>query len=303
MRVVVPEGLDGDRLDRVVARLGDMSRSQARGLIEGGRVSVDGVTVESARQSVSTGSQVDFPEPPPVPPLEAAPLDFAVAYEDTHLAVVDKPAGVVTHPGAGDTGTTLAAGVLYRWPATRGVGEEQRWGIVHRLDRDTSGLLVIALDHEAHAALRSMVRHHQVGREYLALVAGSPPAPTGTIEAPLSRDARRPTRRRVDPEGKQAVTHYRVEERLGSTSLLRVRLETGRTHQIRVHLASVGLPVVGDRVYGTSAGSPRQFLHSARISFTHPLTGDPIDVESPLPPDLAEVLAGLRQEKNVRPTS
>jgi 23S rRNA pseudouridine1911/1915/1917 synthase len=209
------------------------------------------------------------------------------------VAVVDKPFGVVTHPGAGETGPTLAAGVLHRWPAVRGVGEADRWGIVHRLDRDTSGLLVIALDAAAESGLRQAIREHRVVREYLALVHGAPATPTGTIDAPIARDPTRPTRMRLDPTGRPAVTHYRVERSFAAFTLLRVTLETGRTHQIRVHLAAIGLPVAGDRVYGRVAGAPRLFLHAARLELDHPVTGVRVVANSPLPSDLAAVLATL----------
>ena len=171
-------------------------------------------------------------------------------HEDAHLAVIEKPPGVVTHPGAGRTGVTLAAGVLHRWPSVRGVGTEDRWGIVHRLDRDTSGLMVVALTAEADVGLRAAIKAHQITREYLTLVHGAPAIASGTIEAPLGRDPVRPTRIRIDPNGRPATTHYRIEERLGDMTLLRVTLESGRTHQVRVHLASIGFPIAGDRTYG-----------------------------------------------------
>ena len=291
MRKVVPADLGGQRCDLAVARLGDMSRAAARALIESGGVSVGGMAVASPRQPVSAGDLLEFTAAPEAPGLEPQEVPFGVVYEDSHLAVVDKPAGVVTHPGAGETGPTLAAGILHRWPKVRGVGTDDRWGIVHRLDRDTSGLLVIALDEAAERGLREAIRLHRVEREYLALVQGAPGAPTGTIEAPIARDPARPTRMRLDPTGRPAVTHYRVEESFATTTLLRVTLGTGRTHQIRVHLAGIGLPVIGDRVYGRASGAPRIFLHATRLSFDHPVTGERIIAESPLPTDLAEVLA------------
>jgi len=259
-----------------------------------GGVTCDGAVVAAPGQAVSAGGVLAFDAPPARASLEPAAVPFTVVYEDSHLAVVDKPAGVVTHPGAGDTGVTLAAGVLHRWPSVRGIGSENRWGIVHRLDRDTSGLLAVALTAEAERGLRAAIKGRRVSREYLALVHGAPSIPTGTIEAPLGRDPERPMRMRVDPMGRPATTHYRVEERLGEMTLLRVTLETGRTHQIRVHLATIGLPVAGDPVYGRAAGSPRVFLHAARLAFDHPVTGGRVDAVSPLPPDLAGVLEALR---------
>ncbi len=294
MKVTVPTEYDGERCDLVASRLAGISRASARGLIESGGMSCDGVVVSAVRQTVHTGEVLSF-EPPPEPiGLESAPLDFGVPYEDAHLAVIEKPAGVVTHPGAGRTGVTLAAGVLHRWPSVRGVGAEDRWGIVHRLDRDTSGLMVIALTAEAERGLRAAIKAHQVTREYLTLVHGAPAIASGTIQAPLGRDPIRPTRIRIDPHGRPATTHYRIEERLGNMTLLRVTLESGRTHQVRVHLSSIDLPIAGDRTYGRGSGSPRVFLHSARLAFDHPVTGERIDVGSSLPPDLAEVLEHLR---------
>jgi 23S rRNA pseudouridine1911/1915/1917 synthase len=292
MRARVPAELDGERLDRIVALLGGLPRSAVRRLADGGGVTVDGEP-RPARARVPAGSVVEFEPPPPVPGLQAERVPFAVRYEDDHLAVVDKPPGVVVHPGAGRRTGTLASGIMERWPQVRGVGAEGRWGIVHRLDRDTSGLLVVALDVGAYEGLRQMIADRAVFRGYLALVHGRPPADTGTIEAPIGRDPARRTRMRVDAAGRPARTHYRVARSWEGLTLLEVTLDTGRTHQIRVHLGSVGLPVAGDRVYGRGAGSPRVFLHAARLAFHHPITQVRIEVESPLPADLAQVIDGL----------
>ena len=292
MRAQVPAALDGERADLIVSRLGELSRARARRLADEGGVVVDGVVVP-AKARLSAGAVVEFTPPPPDPGLIAEEVPFGVPYEDQHLAVIDKPAGIVTHPGAGSRRGTLAAGVLNRWPRVRGVGAEDRWGIVHRLDRDTSGLLVVALDEEAYQGLREAMRRRTVERTYVALVAGEPAMPTGTVDAPIGRDPGRPTRMRIDPEGRPARTHYRVESRFDGATLLEVRLETGRTHQIRVHLASIGHPVIGDRVYGRGAGSPRVFLHASAIGFDHPVTGERIAVQSPSPEDLVEVLEEL----------
>jgi 23S rRNA pseudouridine1911/1915/1917 synthase len=294
VRVEVPAEYDGERTDLVLSRVGGMSRDAARSLIVAGGVVCDGRAVAMPRAAVAAGSVLEFEPPPGATPLEPEEVAFDVMYEDAHVAVVSKPAGVVTHPGAGETGATLAAGILHRWPAVRGVGGENRWGIVHRLDRDTSGLMAIALTAEAERGLRAAIKARRVSREYLAMVHGVPATPTGTIDAPIGRDPTRPTRMRIDPSGRGAVTHFRVEEDLGEMTLLRVTLETGRTHQIRVHLATIGLPIAGDRVYGKAAGSPRVFLHAARLVFEHPVTGEPIETVSPLPPDLAAALAAAR---------
>ena len=289
MRAEVPGDLDGERADLIVARLAGLSRAQARRLADAGGVRVDGA-VAGARDRLRTGSIVEFEPPEPEPGLVAEEVPFTIRHEDDHLAVIDKPAGVVTHPGAGNRRGTLAAGILHRWPRVRGVGAEDRWGIVHRLDRDTSGLLVVALDDSAYDGLRDAMGRREVERTYLAMVAGSPEMPTGTVDAPIGRDPGRPTRMRVMPEGRPARTHYRVVSRLPAATLLEVRLETGRTHQIRVHLASIGLPVLGDGVYGIGTGAPRVFLHASALEFDHPVTGQRIEVESPLPGDLASVV-------------
>ena len=233
-------------------------------------------------------------ELPPEPSREIEPEDveLRVAYEDEHLLVVDKPAGVVVHPGAGHSTGTLVHGLAGR---TAG-GEEGRPGIVHRLDRDTSGLLVVARSDEAYARLQELVRERRLERNYLALVRGHPRSWRGRIDAPIGRDRDDPTRRSLDTDSpREAVTHFEVVELLGAHALLNVRLETGRTHQIRVHLAAIDLPVVGDRVYGVADKAlDRQFLHANRLAFDHPFTGARIDVESPLPGDLEAYLSGSR---------
>ena len=222
--------------------------------------------------------------------LKPEELSLRVVHEDPHLLVVDKPAGIVVHPTPGQLGGTLVHGLLQRGIAG---GTAERPGIVHRLDRDTSGLLVVARSAEAHEAMQALVRRRALEREYLALVRGRPRSRQGRIEAPIGRDRHDPTRRSLDTATpRQAVTHFDVERVLGERALLRVRLETGRTHQIRVHLEAIGLPVSGDRVYGVphDLGLERQFLHAARLAFLHPVTGERLDVTSPLPPDLAEAL-------------
>ncbi|HEX2154353.1 MAG TPA: RluA family pseudouridine synthase [Acidimicrobiia bacterium] len=293
----VPDDLAGERADRVVAVMGEMSRAAARQLVDEGSVTVDGEKA-AARSRLEVGQVISFPPPAEAAGLEPVEVDFGVAYEDEDLIVVDKPAGLVVHPGAaGETGT-VAAGILHRRPEVEGVGQEGRWGLVHRLDRDTSGLMVVAISDRAYRGLAEQVSEREMGREYLALVDGGFPVPTGTIDAPLSRDAARPTRRRVDPAGRPARTHYEVEHEYENSglTLLRVRLETGRTHQIRVHLAAIGHPLVGDRVYRPGPDRvevPRLFLHAARLSFTHPASGEPLAFDSPLPPELSAVLERL----------
>jgi 23S rRNA pseudouridine1911/1915/1917 synthase len=291
MTWAVPPEWDGERADKVLARVAEVSRTAARAALESGDVVVDGEPVEP-RTKVGEGAVFTGVIPEITQPLEPEPIAFEVPYEDDDVAVIEKPTGLVTHPGAGNSGGTLASGLLYRWPHIRGVGAEDRWGIVHRLDRDTSGLLVVALTADAYIGLSEAIKRRDVMRQYLALVAGRPETATGTVEAPLGRDLRRPTRFRIDPDGRSAVTHYRIESEYEHTTLLRLTLETGRTHQIRVHLSSIGLPVAGDATYGRPNLSSRLFLHATRLRFEHPVTGVTVDIESSLPDDLVAVLAG-----------
>jgi 23S rRNA pseudouridine1911/1915/1917 synthase len=228
----------------------------------------------------------------------AEDVPFEVRWEDAHVLVVDKPAGIVVHPGAGRKTGTLASGLLHRYPELEGIGQEGRWGIVHRLDQGTSGLLLVARTAASFEFLTVEMAARRIHRSYLALVHGVPAMPTGTIDAPIGRDPVHPTRKKVVPDGRSARTHYRVRESFGSASLLEVDLETGRTHQIRVHLATIGHPVVGDRSYTRRADPVRVkriFLHAARIVFNHPVTGAETIVESPLPPDLVASLESVRR--------
>ncbi len=253
---------------------------------------VDGEQGLKSRR-LAGGEEVEFEPPPEAQPLEPEEVGLRVAYEDEHLLVVDKPAGVVVHPSPGHASGTLVHGVLTHGAAG---GEEERPGIVHRLDRDTSGLLVVARSEEAHGRLKQLVREHALARTYIALVRGRPRSRRGRIEAPIGRDRRDPTRQSLNTENpRDAVTHFELVELIGQQALLRVDLETGRTHQIRVHLASIALPVVGDAVYGVPEPSlGRQFLHATRLGFDHPFTGERVEVESPLPVDLARYLEALR---------
>lgn len=295
--LTVPDDLAGERLDRVVAVLGAMSRSAARRLIDAGEVSVDGEP-GGARHRVRGGEVVEFPSPAEPAALEPEAVDFNVAYEDDDVIVVDKPAGLVVHPGAGRETGTLAAGLLHRRPEIAGLGHPDRPGIVHRLDKDTSGLMVAALSAAGYEGLRQQVGDRSMRREYLALVDGLFDVPTGTIDAGIARDDARPMRRKVDPAGRPARTHYTVEAEYpeAAMTLLRVRLETGRTHQIRVHLAAIDHPLAGDPVYRPGPNRvpvPRLFLHATRLGFVHPVTEADLDFESPLPADLAEAVSRL----------
>ena len=288
----------GTRLDAFLAVRGAApSRAAAQRLIESGAVTVGG-RWQPKNHRLAPGDEVAVVRAEEEP-AATGEVPFEVVFEDDYLLVVDKPAGVVVHPAPGHRGPTLAQALAGR--AAGGVDPE-RAGIVHRLDRDTSGLLIVARSEEAHAALRRMMRARQIVREYLALVGGRPAAESGTIDAPIGRDRIRRTvvSTRTD-RARAAVTHFRVVERLPRTTLLRVRLETGRTHQIRAHMAAIGHPICGDRQYGGAncgkkIGLERQFLHAARLMFSHPFSGEPLQCESKPPVDLRRALDVAKRE-------
>jgi 23S rRNA pseudouridine1911/1915/1917 synthase len=295
LRIDVPAAAEGERLDQLLAGEGGIgSRAQAQRLIDAGLVTVDG-ELRPKRHRVTAGERVEVAPGPTgaAAPVTTTDVPFAVAWEDEHLLVVDKPAGVVVHPARGHRGATLAEALAGR---VAGGEDPARAGIVHRLDRDTSGLLVVAKADAVHRALQEAIRRRELRREYLALVEGCPPARSGTVDAPIGRDRRVRTRMSTDTDvPREARTHFALERAFAGFALLRVTLETGRTHQIRVHLQAIGHPVAGDPEYGTPRrlGLERQFLHAARLAFAHPVTGEAVDVASPLPPDLAAVLARL----------
>lgn len=296
VRVEVPDDLDGVRVDKAISMLLEVSRATASLVLESG-VELDGVTVR-ASDRVRPGQVIVCTRPDVAAVLAPEPVDFGVRYEDGSLLVVDKPAGVVVHPGSGRSSGTLAAGLLHRYPELAGVGTAGRWGLVHRLDKDTSGALLVARAQEVFAVLVEELRARRIVRTYLTLVEGSMGASTGTIEAPIGRDPARPTRRAVTHTGKHARTHYQVIRYLedADATLLDVTLETGRTHQIRVHFAAIDHPVAGDLVYGATRkdlGVPRTFLHASRLDFDHPVTTDRLSVAAPTPPDLVAVLDRL----------
>ena len=296
----------GVRLDAWLARRLDLSRTRAARLVEQGLVRVEGRPVKKSA-AVEAGQRVEVEIPPPEPTrLEPEDIPLAVVYEDDALLVVDKPAGLVVHPAPGHPRGTLVNALLHHVTDLAGVGGRRRPGIVHRLDRDTSGLLVVAKHDAAHRALSAELAARKVGRTYLAAAWGHLRDTPMTVDAPIGRDPRVRQRMAVVEGGRPAVTHLRVRERWVAAELLEVRLETGRTHQIRVHLKHIGHPVVGDSVYGARwergmagparrwAGelarrAGRQFLHACALSFTHPASGTPLSFRSPLPPDLAEV--------------
>ena len=302
MRAVVPRALDGQRLDRVVALVTGQSRSEAGRLVDEGAVLVAGRAVTTRSHRVGEGDELDLevPEQPEAEELAAEPdVPVPVVHEDEHVLVVDKPAGLVVHPGAGQHRGTLVNGVLARHPEVRGVGQADRPGIVHRLDKGTSGLMVVARSERAYEALVAMLAAHEVERGYRTLVWGTVASPTGLIDAPIGRSSRDRTRMAVTVRGKPARTRYEVvrtfDQPVEVTELC-CRLETGRTHQVRVHLASIGHRVVGDARYGGQRQSlplGRPFLHAERLAFAHPVTGEPLTFDSPLPEDLAAVLGAL----------
>lgn len=298
----IPAALAGERLDRIVALVAECSRSEAMGLIEAGGVRLDGELGAIGKLRVREGQVVEVdPSLLPSPELPAADASvvFTVVYADDHVIVIDKPAGLVVHPGAGNTSGTLVNGLLAQFPEIADVGEPHRPGIVHRLDIGTSGLLVVARTQRAYHDLVDALSQRDVGRVYRALVWGTPSNHVGVIDAPIGRDHRDPMRMAVVVDGKTARTRYQVLQSWrapAEVSSLECRLETGRTHQIRVHLAAIGHPVVGDATYGgvrSGVTSPRPFLHAARLEFVHPVTGEELAFESPLPDDLADVLSTL----------
>ena len=287
----------GERLDALLARTyPDLSRSAVQRLIELGDVSVDGRAVRASFRP-SSGQHVAIRIPPPTEArLVSRARDLSIVYEDADVLVVDKPAGLVVHPAPGHPDDTLANALRARYPDLQ-IGGELRPGIVHRLDKDTSGLLVVAKNDRAMASLVEQMARKAVLKEYVALVHGSPRVAEGVIDAPIARNPRDRKRMAVVAGGREARTHFRVLERFPGYTLVEARLETGRTHQIRVHFASLGHPLVGDAVYGRgkeSLGVSRQFLHARRLAFALPSTGATMTFESPLPTDLQAVLEELR---------
>jgi len=302
MHESVPDALAGERLDRVIAMFTGASRAEVTALVTAGRVRVNGEVVVTRARRLDPGDEVDleWEGATAAPALEGdASISVPVVYADDDVLVVDKPSGLVVHPGAGNLTGTLVHGLLAIYPELATVGEPHRPGIVHRLDLDTSGLMVVARTQVAYDALVEQLRARAVERRYLTLAWGRLEARAGLIDAPIGRSARAPTRMAVSSRGREARTTYEVVQEFSDpveVSLLACRLETGRTHQIRVHLAAIGHPVVGDTRYRGGRQSfdvPRMFLHAAGLRFTHPVTGRELAFESPLPADLADVLARL----------
>jgi 23S rRNA pseudouridine1911/1915/1917 synthase len=305
--VTLPAGSGRVRVDRAVADLTGLSRSYVQKLIASGGLTADGEPVR-ANAILEGGTQLRLVVPAPVPlELEPEPIDVPVVYEDADLLIVDKPAGLVVHPSPGHAGGTLVNALLARDTTYGGIAGIQRPGIVHRLDRDTSGLLMVAKTDAAQHGLMAQLKARRIKKTYLALAWGSVSATVGRIEAPVGRDPKHRTRMAVVPDGRPAVTGYRVRERLPGWTLLELDLITGRTHQIRVHLDAIGHPVAGDPVYGTGTsrrgpdGLARLFLHSWRLELASPSDdGRLIRAEAPLPGDLEDVLERLRASDTSR---
>lgn len=296
---VVGEDEAGDRLDVALSRQLGEPRARAQQRVASGEVEVEGQAAGKSLRLVA-GQRVTVREPA-APAAAPAPAPVPVRYEDEWLAVLAKPADLVVHAGAGVLSGTLVDALRAMGMPLAPAGGDERPGIVHRLDRGTSGLLAVAKTDAAYHGLVGALSRREVERRYWALVDGVPDPPRATIDAPIARDPERRTRFRADPAGKPAVTHYDVEEALAGAARLSVRLETGRTHQVRVHLSAVGHPVAGDRLYGANAararglGLERPALHAERLAFDHPVTGERIDVTEPLPDDLARALERLRE--------
>jgi 23S rRNA pseudouridine1911/1915/1917 synthase len=290
----------GERLDKVIAaELGELSRTQVQRLIDDGLVRVDGRVAQKANERLDRPASVEVRIPPPGPSShQAEDIALEIVFENDDLLVINKPAGMVVHPAAGHAGGTLVNAVLGHDPNLEGVGDEQRPGIVHRLDKDTSGLILVAKNDVAHRELQRQFKAREVQKTYLALLDGHPPTTTGRIEAAIGRDVRNRKRMAIVPDarGRLAVTEYQVKHSYPEHALVEARPLTGRTHQLRLHFAYLKCPIVGDPVYGRKTASlplKRHFLHAARLTFTLPGSGQPITLEAPLPPELARVLKRL----------
>ncbi len=303
-RVPVPDGLDGERLDAALARMFGLSRTQAQDLVGNGAVLVSGSPAAKSDR-VRAGDWVDVTlPPPPVQPLanpEPVP-GLGILYEDADIVVVDKPVGVAVHPTPGWTGPTVLQGLLAAGHTVATSGAAERQGIVHRLDAGTTGVMVIAKSDHAYSVLKQAFRDREVDKRYHALVQGHPDPLRGTIDAPIARHPSGDGRFAVVSDGRPSVTHYDTLEAFRAASLLEVRLETGRTHQIRVHMTAVRHPCVGDRLYGADPvlakrlGLSRQWLHAVRLGFAHPADGRHVEFTSPYTADLAAALATLEAE-------
>ncbi|WP_298673708.1 RluA family pseudouridine synthase [uncultured Sphingomonas sp.] len=306
IQATIAAGADGWRLDRALAdAVPTLSRERLKVLIAGGKVVRDGQLVREPARKASAGEIFAVSVPDPVPAHnEAQDIPLVIAFEDEHLIVVDKPAGLVVHPAAGNLDGTLVNALLHHCQGSlSGIGGVARPGIVHRIDKDTSGLMVAAKTDRAHEGLAKQFADHSIDRRYLAIVSGHPMPPAGSVDAPLARSPQNRKKIAIVRTGKRAVTHYRTVERLRAAALVECRLETGRTHQVRVHMASIGHPLLGDPVYGRTKqahrqiletlGFKRQALHAARLGFIHPITKSALSFESAMPADMQELFIQL----------
>ncbi len=294
--IEIGPGQEGLRFDKALATVAGFSRSIARVMIDGGEATLNGESA-APRSIVRSGDRIAFTPPEAEQAIVAdADVSFDVIEERSDYLVISKPPGLVVHPGTGVRTGTLVHGLLARYPEINGVGQPGRWGIVHRLDRDTSGLMLVARTEAGYEALSRLIRSRAVRRTYQALLVGAFEMATGTIDAAIRRDPDAPMRMAISTDGRAARTHYRRIESLGPVTLMEVELETGRTHQIRVHFASIGHPVVGDPVYGKRdpVAVPRIFLHALRLEFADPFAAEDVAFETELPHDLAAVLTELR---------
>ncbi|MFI5178646.1 MAG: RluA family pseudouridine synthase [Vicinamibacterales bacterium] len=286
----------GERLDVFVARrIPSLTRARVQKLIEEGRVTIAGQRAKPSLR-LDAGQRVTVDVPPPVDGVAVAEdIALDIIYEDSDMLVVNKPPGMTVHPSPGHTSKTLVNAILSHCHDLSGIGGVLRPGIVHRLDRDTSGVIVVAKNDAAHNALAKQLKERSVEKTYVALVEGTPKPPEGVIDAPIARDPRNRQRMAVVDRGRESTTAYKLIERFSGMSLVEARPRTGRTHQIRVHLAAIGHPIIGDRVYGKpSQLVARQFLHARRIVFAHPRTGERVEFDAPLPADLEAALRKAR---------
>ena len=301
----VPEGVDGERVDRGISRLFGLSRTQSAEMAESGGVKLNGEVVGKSDRLVA-GARLEVQLPPPPEPVTIRPETVAgmgIIYDDEDIVVVDKPAGVAAHPSMGWTGPTVLGGLAGAGYRISTSGAQERAGVVHRLDVGTSGLMVVAKSERAYTALKDAFRERKVGKIYHALVQGHPDPSSGTIDAPIDRHPRDDWKFAVVEGGKDSVTHYETIEAFAAATLLRVELETGRTHQIRVHMSAMRHPCVGDIAYGAdpvlarTLEMTRQWLHAVELSFIHPRTGEQVRFTSPYPADLANALARLSGDR------
>ena len=297
----ITEEQSGKRLDVFLSEHWDEaeSRSVAQRAIKAGEVSIDGITISRVSAKLTVGQVIQASSDGTVAPTSIIksniPLD--IAYEDEHIAVINKVVGMTAHPGSGHIDDTVANAAAYKWPKIVEIGEPDRPGIVHRLDKDTSGLMVIALTEPAYIRLSEMIRNHEITRIYSALVHGIPKSQKGVVDAPIGRSPYYRKRQAIDENGRHSRTHYRVDYQFGDFAFLEIQLETGRMHQIRVHMDAIGHPVIGDQTYGRQKNLPnlnRQFLHASKLEFDHPVTGKRLSVTSELPADLTRALEALQ---------